>query len=277
MKRTLFPFACLLLAAGPALAQFPGEVPDMVRFRLGGIYGFLGTKVQFDTVSPPSTGTEISLSNLLGQPTHQTAFRSDGYWRFGKKMYLDFGYVGYGSERSKTIVQDIHFGDVTYTAGATVASEYSSRYYSGAFRYEFIQSPQFQFGASLGIEYIRIRSMLSATAGVVGPNGQPIVGGASREAEVNVPVPLLGLQAAGALSPTMSIGAYIRAIGGTIDPYNGNVIDFGTSFDWYPHRNFGLGFAYEYNQVHLTKTTDTRVSRFRTTYNGPRLFAILAF
>jgi len=256
MKKGLLAAIAILLSVAPARAQFPGDTPNDLRFRLGGIYADLNAKATFETSDVPSG--EIDLSNVFGNPDHKFTFRGDGSWNFAGRSFLDFGYVSFSQERSNSISRDITFGGVTYTAGAEVSSETLARFIYAAYRYGFVKNESFQLGLSLGISYTTLRAQLAASAGVVGPNG-PIVGPSTvRKAEINAPVPLIGLDAEGALGRNLSLGARVRAFKATIDPYSGNMVEAMAHMDWYPSPHFGVGGGFEWTKIHIEKNQDTR-------------------
>ena len=264
-----------LLAAAPARAQFPGDVPENFRLRLGGIFASLDTKGSLSTSGVPDA--DIDLNNLLGQPDHKTAFRGDGYWNFLGRSYLDFGFLDFSRDSTKTISQDIHFGDATYTAGAEVVSKSTQRYIYGAFRYELFKNPSFHLGLSLGVSYTTLRAQLSASAGVVGPGG-PIAGvTTTREAEINAPVPLIGAETEIRIAGPVSIGAWVRAFKANISPYSGSMVDAMAHVDWYIVRNFGLGAAYEYNRINIEKARDNGTIKLDFRYDGPRVYLTMTF
>ncbi|HTO76746.1 MAG TPA: hypothetical protein VMQ61_11790 [Thermoanaerobaculia bacterium] len=264
-----------LLAAAPARAQFPGDVPETFRLRLGGIFASLDTTASLSNSNVPDAS--FDLNKLLGQPDHKTTFRGDGYWNFAGRSYLDFGFLSFTNDASKMISQDIHFGDATYTAGAQVASENKQRYIYGAYRYELFKTPSFHLGLSLGVSYTTLHAQVSASAGVVGPNG-PINGvTTTREAEVNLPVPLIGAETEVRIAGPVSIGAWVRAFKANISPYSGSMVDAMAHVDWYIVNNFGLGVGYEYNRINIEKTKDTGTTKLDFRYNGPRLYLTMTF
>ena len=277
MKRILLVLAGALLAASSARAQFPGDVPENFRLHVGGIFALFNTDTQLSTKNPDNPGTDIDFEDVLGVPDNKFAFRADGYWNFLGRSYLDFGYSSFNRSEQHTITQDIVFNGVTYTAGASVDAEMDERFIYAAYRYGFVKNPSFQFGASLGVSYAKLDASLTAATGVVGPNGQPIVGSVTKEASIEAPIPLIGLEASGALSRQVTLGAYARGFGANIGDYSGNMIDAGARLDWYVARNLGVGLAYEYNHIHITKETDTRKTEFKTQYHGPRFYLTVTF
>ena len=264
-----------VLWALPASAQFPDSVPENIRFRIGGIYANLNQVATLSETGPP--GTSIDLNDVLGQPNHKFAFRGDGSWNFAGRSYLDFGFLNISSDRSRTIDRDIDFGGVTYTAGAQVDSEEESRYIYAAYRYGFVKNPSFHLGLSLGISYTTLRAMLTASAGVIGPNG-PIVGvSTTREAEINAPVPLIGLDVEGALTQSLTLGLWVRLFKANIDPYSGSMVNGMAHLDYYLNQNFGLGLGYEYNKINIEKDNAPKFAKFDYRYDGPRFYVVVTF
>src|SRR6266536_3709440 len=137
-KLLLLGVAGLLLAAVPAMAQFPGDTPDTFRLRLGGIFANIDSTVKLSTSALP--GTEVNLSDLGLTGDHKNTFRGEGYWNFAGRSYLDFGFVDYSVSGSHTISKDIAVDGVIYKAGATVAGETRSRFIYGAYRYGIVKN-----------------------------------------------------------------------------------------------------------------------------------------
>jgi hypothetical protein len=265
----------LLLSASSARAQFPGGIPNGLRFRFGGIYANLNSKVTFTTPEVPSG--EIDFSRLLGDPDNKFTFRGEGAWNFAGRSFLDFGYVRFSTDNTAQIEQDITFGGVTYTAGAEVTSDTLAQFIYAAYRYGIVKTPTFQLGLSLGISYTTLRAQLAASAGVIGPDG-PITGvTTTREAEIEAPVPLVGLELEGLLAYNLSLGLRVRAFGVSIDPYSGNMVEALGHVDWYLARNFGLGAGYEWTRIDIDKEESDKTVGFIYRYDGPRFYVVLTF
>ncbi len=185
----------LLLAAAPAQAQFPGDVPDTFRLRLGGMYAWFNTNVTFQeniTQGGP-LGGGVSLEDVFRVPSPRAGFSGWGSWNFAGRSFIDFGYVGFSRSRMATISRDIIFGDTTYKAGASVSATMKSSLPYLDYRYGFVKNDKMQFGLSLGVAYPILKADLAASAGVIGPGG-PIVGQTvTKTAKLSTPLPFLGL------------------------------------------------------------------------------------
>ena len=159
--------ACLLLAASRAEAQFPGDVPDTFRLNVGGMYAWFGTDVILQENFTPGgpIGAGINLEDL-GVPKSRPGFSGRGYWKPLGRFFIDFGYSGFDRSVTETILFDIPFGDVTYTAGASVETSMQSHLPYLDFRYNFIKNDAVQLGLTLGVAYPILEAKLSAASGV---------------------------------------------------------------------------------------------------------------
>ena len=269
----------LLLAAMPAQAQFPGDVPDTFRLRLGAMYAWFNTSVTFQeniTQGGP-IGGGVSLENVLGMPQSTAGFNGWGSWNFAGRSFIDFGYVGFSRGRTQTLSRDVTFGDSTYTAGASVSATSKSNLPYIDYSYGFVKNENVQFGLSLGVAYPILEAELSAAAGVIGPGG-PVVGNSvTKSAKLSTPVPLLGLNFDGRLADGLSGGIRVLGIFAPVHPYVGSVFEADAHLDWYATHNFGIGAAYGYTKVALKKEETNSFIDFSYRYDGPRLFLIVTF
>ncbi len=281
---TLLLAACgLMLAAGVASAEssatFPGDVPNTFRLYLGGEYAWFNTNVTFQENLTPGgpIGAGVDMEGLGLLPSSTPGFVARGYWNFLGRFYLDFGYTGFRRSRTKAFSVDVPYGDVIYTAGASVSASTKSDLPYLDFRYDFIKNEHTQFGLSLGASYVSLKAQLQAAAGVVGPGG-PIVGQTvTRTAEEKLPVPLLGLKFDQQLGEGVSLGLIFNGIFAPVSPYTGAVFDAEAHLDWFFSKNFGLSAAFDYQRFSLKKEETTTFVQFKYSYYGPRLYVTLTF
>jgi hypothetical protein len=271
--------AGLLLFATRAQAQFPGDVPDTFRLSAGGMYAWFNTNVIFQENLTPGgpIGGGIDLQNVTGLPSSQAGVTARGYWQPLNRFYIDFGYTGFSRSNTRGILVDIPFGDSTYTAGASVATSMKSQLPYVDLRYDFVQNESWKLGVSLGGAYSLLKADLSASAGVVGPNG-PIVGQTvTKQAELNVPVPMLGIDADFKVGDRAAAGVVFNGIFAPVHPYAGSVFVVEPHFDWFVTKNFGVGAAFDYSTFHLKRDDGITLVDFRFSYYGPKLYLTLTF
>jgi hypothetical protein len=269
-----------IFCSAPAHAQFPGDVPDTFRLKLGGQYAWFNTEVTFQENLTPGgpIGSGISMEDVLGQKPSTAGFIARGDWNFLGRFFLDFGYTGFSRSSTFGITQDFTFGDVTYTAGASTMTTVKSQLPYLDFRYGFIKTDTMQLGVTLGAAYPILQAQATASAGVLGPGGTPIVGQTvTREAKISTPVPLLGFQFDAALGNGFSTGIIFNGIFAPVHPYVGSIFDAEAHADWYATRNFGVGAAFDYTRFNIKREETNTYVAFTYRYYGPRLYVILTF
>lgn len=263
------------LAALPAAAQFPGDVPDNFRLRLGEIFANVDSTVRIDDPALPGTLVDLTGEGLIAD--RKTTFRGEGYWNLAGRTYLDFGYVDYGLSRSSRISRDLNVDGVIYRAGAAVDTDLRTRFLYGGLRYGIVRNKDVHLGLSLGVDYAMIRGRISATANVTRPDGTAITGGATKEREVNAPAPLVGLHCEVRIAGPVTIGAHVRAAAASVRDYSGSWVEGVAELNWFLARNIGIGGAYEYQKVLVKKESASDSFRFDLRYEGPRAFLLITF
>jgi hypothetical protein len=277
--RRLATAAGFLLLAAHAQAQFPSDVPDTFRLDLGGMYAWFTTNVTFQENLTPGgpIGGGIDLQPVTGLPSSTGGFTARGYWQPLKRFYIDFGYTYFNRSNTRTISVDIPFGDSTFTAGASVATSVKSQLPYVDLRYDFIQNESWKLGVSLGGAYSLLQADLSASAGVVGPNG-PIIGqSTTKEAKLNVPVPLLGVDAEFKLGDRLSGGVIFNGIFAPVHPYSGSVFVGEAHVDWFATKNFGVGGAFNYTKFNIKREDVNSLIDFSYSYYGPKVYVVVTF
>lgn len=267
------------VASAESSSTFPGDTPNTFRLYVGGEYAWFNTTVTFQENLTPGgpIGAGVDMEGLGLLPSSKPGFVARGYWNFLGRFYLDFGYTGFRRNRTQAFSVDIPYGDVIYTAGASIAATTSSDLPYVDFRYDFIKNEHTQFGLSLGASYVVLKAELQAAAGVVGPGG-PIVGQTvTRTAKEELPVPLLGLKFDQQVGDGLAAGIVFNGIFAPVSPYTGAVFDAEAHIDWFATKNFGLSAAFDYQRFSLKKENESTYIQFKYSYYGPRLYVMLTF
>jgi hypothetical protein len=243
------------------------------------MYAWFTTNVNFqeNITSGGPIGGGIDLQPVTGLPSSTGGFTARGYWQPFNRFYVDFGYTLFTRSNTRSVSVDIPFGDSTFTAGASVATSMKSQLPYVDLRYNFVQNDSWHLGVNLGGAYALLDANLSASAGVVGPNG-PIVGTTTtKEAKLETPVPLLGITADFKIGDRAQAGIIFNGIFAPVHPYVGSVFVVEPHADWFISKNFGVGAAFNYSNFHIKRDDGITIVEFRYSYYGPKIYATLTF
>jgi hypothetical protein len=243
------------------------------------MYAWFNTNVTFQENLTPGgpigAGVTLEDGNLVSSSA--PGFVARGYWNFLGRFSVDFGYTGFRRSKTTGFLVDVPFGDSTYTAGAQVVTSTRSDLPYVDFRYDFIKNEHTQLGLSLGASYVMLQAELSASAGVIGPDG-PVIGQAvTRTAKEHVPVPLLGMKFDQEVGDHLSAGLIFNGIFAPVHPYVGSVFDAEAHLDWFATKNFGVSAAFDYTRFNLKKEQTNTYTQFRYSYYGPKVYVTLSF
>lgn len=247
------------------------------RFRLdvGGFFQSFTTTVRIDSETY-GKGTEISLEDDLGLDSNQTNFRADGYWRFGRHGRLDFSYTGWNRGAEHALDTDFTIGETTYHAGATLDSKLRVSAFELYYGYSFWNTPEFELGLQLGLSAL-VNSISFAGTGTISGGGGSASGSFSTESRsLTAPIPSIGAHFRYTLLPGVLFSARVRGIGATIDNVKGSSFQWRTALDYYPWKHVGVGAAYDYMNIKMSKENDPTVE-LNYEYGGPMAYLSLVF
>jgi hypothetical protein len=265
------------LAPRPARADMPGDVPDKVRFEIGG----MGASAFTDAAVGSKTaglGATVNFEDIFNLPESKSVARFDLSWRIAKRQYLDFGYVKIDRSGSRVIDEDVEWKDFTFHAGAKVTAGFNTDFPYAAWRYDFLQLEQVRISGSAGIDYLGLEASLAANGGVDDPNGVPITGAVDEKVSISFPVPQLGLQLDWALSKRLALKFYNRLLYINFAGLDGTIGQTAIRFYWYFSKHAGINIGIDKDSIDIKKyTSGDTTARFRYLVQGPSLYFNFAF
>jgi hypothetical protein len=267
-------FACALAPA--AESEFAG-VPDRVQVLLGGTAADFVTEGGLSLVDA-GTGIAVNFEDMFDIPVNKSASRIDGFWRFGKRSYLDFGYVQYNRTGGRELVQEVDWGEYTFEAGAFVTADWDSRFPYAAYRYGFLDEDRVRISGSAGISYLGVDAALEAEAGVTGPQG-PVSGAITEGVSIDFPVPLVGLRLDWALRDRLAVEMFMRFFKLNYESViDGGMRESAARLKWHFSKPVGLAIGYDATSVRL-KEYETGDYKAKFTYDitGLSAYLTLAF
>ena len=252
-SRHLFVMASIVLAsAGIAQANFPQDVPERVQFQLGGIAASVDTEAG---LSPAGGGVTavVVFEDAFDIPIRDETFRFDGTWQMTGRHRLDFGYFNLDRAGARFTAADVEWGDYIFEQGAFVEAGISSSFIYSAYRYDFMQQDIVRVSGSFGISYMDLGASLAADGMVTDPGGTPIVGAVEEEGDVQLPVPLLGLQVEIALHKRVTLQFYNRFFFINGFGIRGAVNDTNINLTWFANEHFGIGGGYQRYSIDVSE------------------------
>jgi hypothetical protein len=228
--RSLFFQAPPASAAG---ADKDEAYPNMYRkFGLNlGFAAFANFNTEF-AVNSGGAGTILDMEDVLGLEKSSNVGRLDGFWAFGPRGSLNFSYFDIRRSGSRTVNQDITWGDINIPAGSQVNSKFNTQIIKLDYRYNFVADQRTTIAASIGLHVMTIDAALDANALSL-----------AESFKVAAPLPLLGLHWAYALSPTWKLTMETQILQMDIGSYRGYVRDARLSLDDDLFDNFGWGIG----------------------------------
>jgi hypothetical protein len=285
MKRIVLALVVLvMLAAMPALAQSVVSaadreairgVPDKWGFSLGAFWQTFETKVRLN--GETADGTEIDFENDFGMDKSLTAFQLGGYYRFSDRHRLDLTYVPWDREKTRTLDEDIQWGDVIYEAGATVNSKAKIQMLNIIYKYSFFNNGKVTFGLNGGVSSLWSNLTLSGE-GTISGGGEEVSGTIAESSKVIFPIPVIGVHFDMTLTKRLIWRAEGNFFAASISGYDGNINVLSTSIAYFPTRNVGVGAGFASNLYTVTKGGDNGGEvRVRYGFSGVTAFVQFAF
>jgi hypothetical protein len=269
--RWLAACACLA-AAAPALAEGPDPMTMPFHVSLGTFLVNSDTEVQVD--GRLNSGTPIDWEKTFGDEGDQTRVRLDGSWRFAKRHKVRAMIFNTSRSDSREFEQDIEWEDEVFPVGARIKGEVDFAVYQVAYEYLFLRRESWELGASIGVHYTTFDAKLSGTVDTPGGTGS---GKRSADADLDAPLPVIGLHGTWGLGYDLWLDATAQFFSLSIDQYSGNLQDYRVGLLWQPKSWVGVGIGYNVFKVDVDVDTSGFKGALDWKYDGPMIFYSVMF
>jgi hypothetical protein len=269
--------AGLLAASAVAQADSPAEELLKDRFTVD-----LGTYVVASNLNGSLSGTantsdqNINFDKQFGTNADQTRWRVDLLWRITQRQHLRFMYFDNDIRRTRTIDQDLPWGDYTFVAGGEVTAEQKFRVYELAYEYAFLRGDNYEIVVSGGIHYDDLTLKLSGDASLTvdTPTG-PVMQATTfttKQSSVPAPLPLLGLRGDWAVSDHVYLDASAQVFKLSNDGIDGNWSDLRAGATWMFNHHIGIGVGYDRFATHVNVNKGSFDGRLNVGYQGGLIY-----
>jgi hypothetical protein len=265
--------ACLCLVASlPAQAAGPDAFANPFHLTLGTFLVNSDTEVQVD--GKLNTGTPVDWEKTFGDEGDQTRVRLDGSWRFAERHRVRAMIFNTSRSDSREFEQDIEWDDEVFPVGARIKGEIDFAVYQVAYEYLFLRRESWELGASIGVHYTTFDAKLSATVETPGGTGS---GTRSADADLDAPLPVIGLHGTWGLGYDLWLDATAQFFSLSIDEYSGNLQDYRVGLTWQPRSWVGVGIGYNVFKVDVDVDTSGFKGALDWKYDGPMIFYSVMF
>jgi|GEM_PF-1482568 len=267
----------MMVGAGAAWADFPGDVPDRFKFQVGGVDANFTTNASLSRTDGPA-GAYIDFEQVFDLPLYQKDWNAMGFYRFSDKGYIDFGYVDFERSAQNILDQDVNWGEFTFLANGQVTVDFGTAFYYAAYRHDFLQLDQVHISVSAGFSFLDLTAGLSASGNVQDENGNAVSGEVERRSDVAFPVPLIGLQLDWKLTNHTAIQMYSRLLYIDYQDFEGGIQQSAINYEWYITRHFGIGGGYSAYKIDIKRyTSGDFTARFNYDVAGLGAYLKMAF
>jgi hypothetical protein len=218
----------------------------------------------------------IDFEGVLGFHETATLGWAAGIWRISRRNHVEVLW----NRATRDVVRselpdDITFGEVTFDAGTEVDAFFDTWFIGGSYRLAIVATPVVEFGPLIGL----LAMSLSTGIGISeSDSGTGASGGTDRrEAKFTAPAVLPGAFINLRPRPRLMLharGGYLSADFGNI---NGEFVQVQAGADFMFTRLIGVGGSYSYNRVAVSVDDDDFRGDVRFSFNGPQVYAVLAF
>jgi hypothetical protein len=256
----------MILAAPGAHAEAGNPLNDKFNFSLGGFLLETDTTIRVDG---EARGSEIDAGRDLGLQDADR-FRFDGYWRMTPRQKLRLMYFDTRADGTRTIDEEIDFGDEVYPVDAEVTGKIKTTVLSLAYEFDFWQRENWELGGTFGIHNLKFETRLSGEV-----NGQTAA--IESSAEANGPLPVLGLHGIYRFNEKFYLDYGVQFFKISFDVYDGSVTDANLSGVWQFSEHWGVGAGWNQFRTKLEVDGDRFDGELQWEYGGARIFVTGSF
>jgi hypothetical protein len=213
-------------------------------------------------------GTVVDFQNTLGMPDTAWGPDVEFRWRMSERWRLEVNYFWIGATGTKTLDEDIKWGDVSYPAGTQVNSKYGFSDLRTSVGYSFYKTSDKELGIGLGLHVLTWQ-------GSIGTPTQGTEGG-----NVLAPLPVISVYGGFALNEQWSVNARLDEFSLTYQQYHGGITVLGLNLLYQPFRHVGFGIGYTGMFLNFSATSSGLGSfqgKLNQNLQGPSFYVTASF
>jgi len=221
----------------------------------------------------PNGGDRIDFDKVFGTDADATRVRAAVLWRMTKRQSLRFAYFDDSVTRTRTIDQDINWGDYTFLANAAVTARTKFSIYEASYEFSFLNKPNYKVAVVAGVHVDDFSIGLAGDATVTLPDGTVQTGSyQSKNSSVTAPLPVLGLRGDWAVTDHIYLEGSAEVFKFSYEGIDGNWSVVWAGASWMFSHHFGIGIAYDRFQTNVDLSKGSFNGRLNLGYQGAVLY-----
>jgi hypothetical protein len=222
--------------------------------------------------SASTSEQKIDFDKRFGTDADQTRLRAEVLWRITPRQHLRFSYFNNDVKHTRTLDQDLAWGDYTFLAGAQATAEIKWKVYELDYEFAFLRRANYEIVVLVGIHLDDLALKLSGNASLTtdtptGPVEQTATFTTTSNS-VTAPLPVLGVRGDWAVSPHICLEASAEVFSLSYQGISGNWSDLRAGATWMFNNHFGIGAGYERFALHADLSKLSFTGRLNTGYQG---------
>lgn len=260
------------VAASSSLTPTEQLLVDRFVFDLGGfivssnIDGSLSGSANADN-------QRLDFDKTFGTNADQTRVRADFLWRITRRQAVRFAYFNDSITRTRSLEQNIPWGDYTFLAGAQATAQTKFNIYQGTYEFAFLNNRDYKLALSAGLHVDDLTIKLAGNASVTMPDGTMQTAGYSTKSNsLTAPLPVVGLDGEWAATAHLYVNASAQVFAYRYQGIDGNWSILWAGATWMFSHRFGVGLAYDRFQTNLDLSKGSFSGRLNFGYQGVVLY-----
>lgn len=254
-------------SAGAADWEENPILTDKYRLSLGSFFASVDSTLSINGTTDLFE-SDFDFDESFGLDDSQSKLSGTFYWRFGEKWSVAFQYFDQDVSSTAVLAEDVEWGDFVLEQGSNVSAGTFDEVYRVFFGRKFIDGDNYEFGAGLGIHYMKIGAFAS---GEFFLNGEST--GFRRESvEAAAPLPNIGAWYYYAWSKRWAGHARLDWLSASFDEYSGSLVNAAVGINFQATRHFAIGLDYNYFDLNVDVESSSWNGSADLERAGPFLF-----
>src|SRR6267154_4250921 len=224
------------------------------------------TNFRVDQSFQGMTGTPVNGENDLGLPNRLHQGRVEFMFRLRERSKVRVDYFEADRSGSRTLAQDVVFGNQTFAAGQLTQTSVDWRQFDITYSYSLLRNDRFEVGTGLGIYFLQV----DAIAQVPAQNQR-------QEVTTATPFPAVPLDLTWRVSSRWAANARAAFLRVNLSRFRGWYADLEEDVQYRFNPNLALGLGYTSMRTSLVRRGGSTPGLFGISISGPEAFVRVSF